>query len=561
MEDYYQELIETIKQKKLTKLEISKLKLKLCSKYKSKHVPTDIEILMHAEQKDLSKLKELQTKPVRTISGVTIVAIMTKPFKCPHGTCAMCPGGPGSIFGDVPQSYTGEAPATMRARRNNWDAYIQVMNRLEQYVVLGHNFEKIELIIMGGTFPSLPKKYKEDFIKYSFKAMNDFSKLFFTNGKFNLIKFKKFFELPGSIENKQRYQRLLKKLKKEKTNVFTTLENEQNYNDKKSKIKCIGLTIETRPDYGLLKHANEMLRFGCTRVELGIQTTDDNVLKLISRGHTVQDSINSTKILKDLSFKINYHVMPGALGSSKKKDTQMMQEIIKNQDFRPDMLKIYPCMVLKGTKLYQLWKKKKYTPLTTSQASEIIAEFKTKIPEYIRIMRVQRDIPTYLTEAGVSKTNLRQYIHKILKEKNEKCRCIRCREPKGKNQTYSPKLVIRKYQASQGQEFFISFEDTKKDKILGFCRLRFPNQHLRKEITNSSALIRELHVYGFATNIGKKGTFQHKGYGKRLLKTAEEIATKHNKNKMVIISGIGVRGYYRKFGYKKQGPYMVKKLN
>jgi len=561
MEEYYQELIETIKQKKLTKLEISKLKLKLCSKYKAKHVPTDIEILMHAEQKDLPKLKQLQTKPVRTKSGVTIVAIMTKPFKCPHGTCAMCPGGPGSVFGDVPQSYTGEAPATMRARRNNWDAYIQVMNRLEQYVVLGHNFEKIELIIMGGTFPSLPKKYKEDFIKYSFKAMNDFSKLFFINGKFNLIKFKKFFELPGSVENKQRYQRLLKKLKKEKINTPTTLEKEQNYNDKKSKIKCIGLTIETRPDYGLLEHANEMLRFGCTRVELGIQTTDDNVLKLISRGHTVQDSINSTKILKDLAFKINYHIMPGALGSSKKKDAQMMGQIIKDSNFRPDMLKIYPCMVLKGTKLYQLWKKKKYAPLTTKQAAEIIAKFKSKIPEYIRIMRVQRDIPTYLTEAGVSKTNLRQYIHKILKEKHQKCRCIRCREPKEKNQTYSPKLVIRKYFASEGQEFFISFEDTKKDKILGFCRLRFPKQHLRKEITPSSALIRELHVYGFATNIGKKGKFQHKGYGKRLLKTAEEIATKHNKNKMVIISGIGVRGYYRKWGYKKQGPYMVKTFN
>lgn len=555
--DYFEELIGIIKKEKPNKAELSKLKLKLCSKHKRKHVPTDIEILLHAKSKDFPKLKELQTKPVRTKSGVTIIAIMSKPFKCPHGKCAMCPGGPNSFFGDIPQSYTGEAPATMRAKRNFWDPYLQVFNRLEQYVVLGHNFEKIDLIVMGGTFISFPKKYKEDFIMYSFKAMNDFSKMFFRKDKFLLNKFREFFELPADVNNKERYARIVKKMKKLKTKNKRTLGYEKKYNDFSSKIKCIGLTIETRPDYSMLKHANEMLKFGCTRVELGVQSTNNKVLSFIERGHSVEDSIKATKILKDLAFKINYHMMPGAYTNNIKENIDDLKNIIIKQEFRPDMLKIYPCMVLKGTKIYNLWKKQKFKPSTTEQAANIIAEFKRIVPKYIRIMRVQRDIPTKLTEAGVSHTNLRQFVHKKMEEKGIICNCIRCREP-GKKITGKIKMNIIEYSASEGKEFFISFDAGKK--ILGFCRLRFPHQSLRKEITEKSALIRELHVYGHATGIGKQGNIQHKGLGKKLLKKAEEIARKNKKEKMVIISGVGVRGYYRKYNYRKQGPYMVKQL-
>ncbi|MBW2991296.1 tRNA uridine(34) 5-carboxymethylaminomethyl modification radical SAM/GNAT enzyme Elp3 [Candidatus Woesearchaeota archaeon] len=562
--DFFKEIIEHIKQNKPNKARLSKQKVRLCSKHKLKRIPTDIEILLHAKKQDLFFLRKyLQTKPTRTISGVAVVAVMTYPFSCPHGRCVQCPGGPDSFFGTVPQSYTGKEPATMRAIRNRYDSYLQIFNRLEQYVVLGQSPEKVELIIMGGTFPSFPKKYQEEFIYYAFKAMNDFSRLFYKNGNFNIIKFKQFFELPGKVGDKNRvkniHEKLLamknkdKKTKKDKKN----LEQEQRLNEK-SNIRCVGLTIETRPDYAKQKHANEMLRMGCTRVELGVQSVFDDALKRINRGHDVAESICATQILKDLGFKINYHMMLGLPGINFLQEIEGLKKLFDNPDFRPDMLKLYPCMVLKGTRLHEDWKKERYKPLTTQQAAKLIIEFKKHIPEYIRIMRVQRDIPTKMTEAGVDKTNLRQYMHEKMKKHGVKCRCIRCREIRDKEIKGKVELKIINYQASKGKEYFISLEN--KDHILGFCRLRFPSQSLRKEMPKNSAIIRELHVYGTAAAIKGKGKVQHKGFGKRLLRTAESIAKKNKKKKMIIISGVGVRDYYRNQGYKKQGPYMVKNI-
>ncbi|MBW2980951.1 tRNA uridine(34) 5-carboxymethylaminomethyl modification radical SAM/GNAT enzyme Elp3 [Candidatus Woesearchaeota archaeon] len=559
---YFEELIELIKAKKPNKKQLNRLKNKVCSKYKRKTIPSDIEILLNADAKDVPKIRKyLLTKPTRTISGVAVCAIMTKPIKCKHGKCYYCPGGPDSVFGSIPQSYTGKEPATRRAIRNRFDAYLQTMNRLEQYVVSGHVPDKIELILMGGTFPSFPKKYQEDFVKYSLKAMNDFSRLFFKNNKFNFLKFKKFFELPAKdLGDKERLKRIhnqLLSIKKE--NKKLKLETIQK-NNEKSKIKCVGLTIETRPDYGKLKQGNEMLRLGCTRVELGVQTVYDNVLKKVRRGHTVKDSIESIKTLRDLGFKLNFHIMPGLPGVSREKDFMGLIELFRNSDFRPDMLKIYPCMVLKGTKLYMWWKQHRYKPLTTKKAAELIAEFKQFVPRWVRIMRVQRDIPTFMTEAGVGMTNLRQYIEKVMKKQKIKCECIRCREPRGRNISNKTAISTAYYEASDGNEFFISADDIKNDIILGFCRLRFPSQSLRKEIKEDSALIRELHVYGEAAEIGKRGKVQHKGIGKALMETAEETAKTYNRNKMIVISGIGAREYFRKLGYKQEGPYMVKKL-
>ncbi len=557
-EQFYQEITGILKKENLDKDKLSRLKIKLCKKYKLKKIPTDIEILLNIPEKYIPRLKkQLLTKPVRTISGVAVVAIMTKPFPCPHaktvGPCIYCPGGPKSYFGTVPQSYTGKEPATRRAIRNKYDPYLQVMNRLEQYIVTGHVPDKIELIIMGGTFPSFPKKYQEEFVKYAFKAMNDFSGLFFKK-KFDFVEFKKYFELPGNIEDKKRTLRIQRKLAKLK--IKTTLEKEQLKNEN-SKIKCVGLTIETRPDYAKLKEANFMLKLGCTRVELGVQTIYDDVLKKIQRGHTVEDSVEATKILKDVGFKINYHWMPGLPSVTAKQDLRAFEELFINQDFKPDMLKIYPCMVLKGTKLYNLWKKGKYNPLTTKKAADLIIKFKKYVPEYCRIMRVQRDIPTMMTESGVDRTNLRQYIH----DKKVKCKCIRCREPKLKQVNLKKtEIIVRGYPASDGVEFFISLEDVKNDIIVGFCRLRFPSGFLRDEINSESALIRELHVYGVATAIGKEKHLQHKGIGKVLLKEAEDICKTYYKNKIVVISGVGARNYYRKLGYKRDGPYMVKKI-
>jgi elongator complex protein 3 len=283
------------------------------------------------------------------------------------------------------------------------------------------------------------------------------------------------------------------------------------------------------------------------------------VLEKIERGHSVADSIEATRILKDLGFKVNYHVMPGLPSVTLKKDLEGLKKIFDDSNFRPDMLKIYPCMVLKGTKLFDEWKSGKFTPLTTEKAAKLIAEFKGYVPEYVRIMRLQRDIPTFMTESGVDKTNLRQYIEKELKKKGIKCRCIRCREIGRSDEVIDGyEIKIIGYDASLGKEFFIAAE--KNDKLIGFCRLRLPSMQLRNEITKESALVRELHVYGQAAEIGKEGNAQHRGIGKELLGQAEKIVEEKGMNKMVVISGVGVRNYYRRLGYEREGLYMVKKI-
>jgi len=546
------------------------LKMRIIRKYKGLgKIPKNVDIVNIASKRDRERFSDLLTiKPSRTISGVAVVAIMGKPYKCPHKKpCIYCPGGVGSVFGDMPQSYTGKEPATRRAIRNRFDPYLQVMNRLEHYAVMNKPLDKIELIIMGGTFPSFPLKYQTDFVKYAFKAMNDFSYIFFKKNKLDFNKFKKFFELDSDINDKARVERIHKRLLKLKNKAKTNLEKEQKKNEK-AKVRCVSLVLETRPDYAKLKHANRMLKLGCTKVELGVQTIYDDILKKIGRRHSSEDTIKATRILKDLGFKICYHVMPGLPGVSRKKDLFALQALFGYGELLPDMLKIYPCMVLKGTRLYKLWKRKKYKPLTTKQAANLIAEFKKNVPSWVRISRVQRDIPTFMTEAGVDRTNLRQYIEKLMKKKRIKCRCIRCRES-GQVLSKNKKIKIGKieiltnhYLASEGNEFFISAEDVKNDILFGYCRLRFPYSFLRKEVNEDTALIRELHVYSPLVGIGKKSksSYQHRGIGKKLLETAEETARTYYKKKMIVIAGIGAREYFRKLGYKKDGPYMSKQL-
>lgn len=546
----FKELIEKLKKVK-TEKELDSLKKEVAGKYNTK-MPRNAEILTHVNTNLRDEYKKiLNLKPIRSISGVCVVAVMSKPFPCPHaktvGPCITCPGGINSKFGDVPQSYTGKEPATRRAIRNHYDPYLQVFNRLEQYAAINQPFDKVELIIMGGTFPGFPKKYQREFITYSLKAMNDFSDLFMKK-EFNYEKFKKVFELPGNIDDEARLKRIHGKLLKLKKR--STLEKEQNKNEK-SKIRCVGLTIETRPD---CLHEKDLLDYGTTRIELGIQSVYDEILKKIRRGHTVEDNIKAIRKLKDLGFKLNFHYMLGL--TSMNKDLEGLKELFKNPDYRPDMLKIYPCMVLKGTKLYDLFRKGEFRPMTTDEAALVISKFKEFIPRFCRIMRIQRDIPTYLIEAGVDATNLRQIIQEKYKPQ---CKCIRCREVGNKEIVGNVKIKVLRYEASKGEEFFIEAVDD-EDKILGFCRLRFPSQFLRKEITKDSALIRELHVYGGSVEIGKQGTIQHKGYGKQLLKKAEELAKNFGKKKIVIISGMGVREYYKKLGYKREGPYMVRKI-
>ncbi|MBS3142734.1 tRNA uridine(34) 5-carboxymethylaminomethyl modification radical SAM/GNAT enzyme Elp3 [Candidatus Woesearchaeota archaeon] len=563
--DFFSELISWTEEHKPSKQLLAKKKLQLCKKYKRREIPTDVEIYLNTPKGQVGAVRQyLQTKPTRTGSGVAVVATMSKPGICPHGSCTYCPGGLNSYYGDVPKSYTGKEPSTMRGIRNDYDPYRIVFNRLEQYIVLGQNPDKVDQIIMGGTFPAFPKKYQEDFVRLSFKAYNDFSRVFFPRGKFDLEAFKQFFELPSPVGNPEREARITKKILALKDKQAHALEEEEVLNEQVA-IRCIGLTIETKPDWGFASHGLEFLKLGCTRVELGIQTVYDEILKCTNRGHTLADSKKSIADLRDLGFKINFHMMPGLPGPSGKRidrerDIACMREIFSNPEFRPDMLKIYPCMVMPGTPLEKQFRKGAFVPLSTEEAADIIVESKKYVPEYCRIMRVQRDIPTYATTAGVNRTNLRQYVTELAKKRSVKCRCIRCREIKQGVVKGKPSINVQEYEASGGKEFFISIEAS--DKLLGFVRLRFPPRSLHPAITLKSALIRELHVYGMAVAIGasEEEKSQHKGYGKKLMAEAERIARVNGKDKMVVISGVGVRAYYRKLGYAREGPYMVKSL-
>ncbi|MEK6983155.1 MAG: tRNA uridine(34) 5-carboxymethylaminomethyl modification radical SAM/GNAT enzyme Elp3 [Nanoarchaeota archaeon] len=654
------EIVEEIKRNgPKTQHELNKSKLKVLSRHKNtgliNRVPKNADIYFAASAEDKQRFKDLLSlKPVRTISGVAPIALMSEPYPCPHtikgvGPCSYCPGGPGSVFGDVPQSYTGKEPSTRRAIRNNYDPYLIVFNRLEHYVAMGKIPDKVELIIQGGTFTFFPRAYQEYFIKYALKAMNDFSKLFFDeNGNLDISEFKKFFELPRIVENDDRIKRIQQKLlyiknlnfndkevkknieklffndffdkklmveefnalrkignnnqneisvSEENTtlkiienknfnenssilaikNIQLKLKNEDNKNlslkqvqkeNETSLIRCVGLTIETKSDFGKLYHGNLMLELGCTRVEIGVQSIYDDVLEATNRGNSVADNIESVSILKDLGFKVNCHYMPGLPNTTKEMDLNGLKQLFENPDYRPDMLKIYPCMVMEGTKLYEEWRAGKFAPLTTKEAAEIIAEAKRFMPEYVRIARIQRDIPTYVTSSGVDRTNLRQYIEKICIEKKIKCKCIRCREIgfylknncNKKVDFNNVQITTIGYEASKGKEFFISAEDIENDILFGYCRLRFSSQFLRAEITKYSALVRELHVYSAAVQIGKKSadSFQHRGLGKRLMAKAEEIAKQNGKNKMVVLAGIGAKQYFAKLGYDYDGPYMAK---
>jgi len=535
---------EIIKNKVSNTKDLLKLRDKLTKIHKPKEIPSLIKIFLNADNKERKILSKLiKVKPTRSISGVIPVAIMTKPYKCTNKEkCIYCPGGLNSVFGNVPQSYTGNEPASMRAIRNNYDPYLQVFNRLEHYVILNHVTDKVELIIMGGNFNSLPKKYKEEFVKYSFKALNDFSKLFFNKDVFNYSKFIDFFELKKDFRDPLRTKLIQDKLKKLKGKC--NLKKEQTKNED-SKIRCIALCLENRPDYCKQKDIDEMLKLGCTRVEIGVQSIYNDILKKVRRGHGVEEIIKATKLLKDNFLKVGYHIMPGL--TSYKRDIKMFKELFKNPNFKPDALKIYPCMVTKGTKLYELYKQSKYKPLTTKKAAKLIYEGKKFIPEFCRVIRIQRDIPSKLIEAGVDITNLRQYIDNKYKIN---CKCIRCREPKGEITFDNLKLIRRDYKASDGDEIFLSYED--RDKLIGFCRLR---------INGKLAGIRELHVYGSSVGIGKKdkSKLQHKGLGTKLMKEVERIAKEEfNIKKMFVISGVGARKYYKKLGYKKDGVYMSK---
>jgi elongator complex protein 3 len=575
-EKFYSELIKELKTEQyLTPKEINLLKISLAKKYNIKSIVKNAQILAHTPDEDREKIiKILNNKPVRELSGVTVVALFAKPHSCPHGKCMYCPGGPGSPFGDTPQSYTGKEPAALRAIRNNYDPYLQIWNRLEHYIANGHDPDKLELIFMGGTFPSLDKEYRDQFVYYVYKAINDFGNEFFylNNGKrqCNFQKFINFFEMKGDFSSQERQNRIHEKclILKEKNAKEITEKNleEEIRKNETALIRAIGLTIETKPDWAMEEHCNDMLRYGCTRLEVGVQTLNEDCLKKTNRGHTLEDTKRSFQIMKDMCFKINAHMMLGLPASTLDIDKQSLIDLFALEPYRPDMLKIYPCLVVEGTPLYNMYKLGKFEPITTQKAAQIIAQAYPTFPRYVRVMRVQRDIPTTVVEGGVSNSNLRQYVEEEMKKLHVSSKDIRAREiGLRQREGYSTgefNIHIEEFLASKGKEFFIDVVD-EQDTMIGFIRLRFPKEQLRPEITSKTALIRELHIYGQTvpvSSLTSQDASQHKGWGTRLVKKAEEIAKENGYTKMAIISGVGVREYYRKLGYELEGPYMVKNL-
>ena len=521
LENFCQELVKIIIREELKKAELENLKSRLAKKHRLNEIPKNAQIIAWLEKQDYDEDEKellrrfLQTKPVRSGSGVSVIAVMAM-ADCP-GRCIYCPRGEGS-----PQSYTGVEPATMRAKRVGFDPFKQVQSRLRQLEVTGHLTDKCELIIMGGTFPALPKAFQEKFVKRCIDALNE---------------------------------------RKSKSLLASQKLNES------AEHRCVGLTIETRPDYCQESHISQMLKLGTTRVELGVQNIDDGILKRISRGHGVSETINATRLLKDSGLKVCYHMMPGLTGIFGKinmgAENKAFDEIFSNENFKPDLLKVYPTLVIPGTVLHKLWKSGKYKPLSQKQAKRIIMHLKSVVPKWIRIQRMQRDISWEKIDAGPDMTNIRQVIQSEMKIAGKLCQCIRCREV-GHQMNMKPggiKLKRTEYEASGGKEIFLSFEDDMNKILIAYLRLRIPEKPFIKEL-EGCALVRELHVYGSEVPIGERDAdkWQHKGYGKLLLKEAESMSRKLGLRKIAVTSGVGVRSYYKKLGYKLIGSYMIKSV-
>lgn len=485
------------------------------------------DILEHIPKQKRTKeiLQLLMIRKTRSRSGIAVVAVMTRPKKCPKKEpCIYCPGGEAI---STPQSYIGKEPAAMRGLQFNFSPFEQAKYRLNQLKQIGHSTEKVELVIMGGTFTAEDEAYQEQFVKGCFDALNE--------------------------------------------SVSNSLEEAKKINET-AKQRCIGMVIETRPEWCFEPQIEKMLHWGATRVELGVQHPDNKIYELVKREHTVEDVVKSTALLKDSAFKIAYHIMPGLPGSSPQKDITMFKKIFEEDEFKPDMLKIYPCLLVKPeflqkkeeSEIYQMYKRGEWIPYNDEKATEVIAEAKKYFPRWVRIMRIERDIPTNYILAGVKASNLRELIHNKLKSEKKKCNCIRCREIGFVDSPDLNNLHLKteEYNASKGKELFMSFDDVSNDSIAGFLRLRFPFAPFMPQLNKETALVRELHIYGTALKIGEKQetAAQHRGLGQKLLENAEKIAIENGFKKMAIISGVGVREYYRRLGYELDGNYMCKNL-
>ncbi|WP_458747486.1 tRNA uridine(34) 5-carboxymethylaminomethyl modification radical SAM/GNAT enzyme Elp3 [Candidatus Nitrosocosmicus sp. T] len=622
--------------------EINKLIKSKSSQYKLPSIPKYSEINRFIPISSQYK-RILRKKPVKTQSGIAVITVMPMPYDCPHGKCIYCPGGKEY---DTPLSYIGTEPSTKFAQRVKYDSYEQVRHKIMRLMEGGHEVSKAELVIVGGTFPFYPQDYQIYFIKRCYDALNSIkfedtsvqSAFKYSNNQDEITK------LPTSnfeVQRKYKINSLLLSLSKSK------VQNESAF------VRCVGLTIETKPDYCKMEHINLMLELGTTRIEVGVQTLDDTVLKMVNRGHTIQDVYRAFYEARNCGYKIGAHMMPGLPGSSYDQDLNNSKKLFDDERLKPDMLKIYPTLVVRNTGLYKLYNEEKYKSYSTNELVKLLVEIKKNIPPWVRIMRIQREIEAPDIISGPKMGNIRQLVLDELKRQGIKCKCIRCREIG----LYEDKVEFSKddvllfrteYNASRGKEIFLSFELKDRMLLLGFLRLRIMSDPLREELQQqqqqqqqqvrpdskagfrnneasgylvkpySSAIVRELHVYGSVVKVGEQqhkmkqnfyptSTFddtpfknaksiyennqsrsdhttsttntiiddhnghsilndnqvkyQHKGLGRSLLAEAERICKEeYGLRKISVISAVGTRDYYRKFGYTNNGPYVTKLL-
>uniref|UniRef100_A0A8C3KQD4 Elongator complex protein 3 n=1 Tax=Calidris pygmaea TaxID=425635 RepID=A0A8C3KQD4_9CHAR len=527
--DIIKQLIEAHEQGK--DVNLNKLKTKTSAKYGLSAQPRLVDIIAAVPpQYRKALVPKLKAKPIRTASGIAVVAVMCKPHRCPHinftgNICVYCPGGPDSDFEYSTQSYTGYEPTSMRAIRARYDPYLQTRHRVEQLKQLGHSVDKVEFIVMGGTFMALPEEYRDYFIRNLHDALSGHTS--------------------NNVAEAVRYS-------------------------ERSLTKCVGITIETRPDYCLKRHLSDMLSYGCTRLEIGVQSVYEDVARDTNRGHTVKAVCESFHLAKDAGFKVVAHMMPDLPNMGLERDMDQFVEFFENPAFRPDGMKLYPTLVIRGTGLYELWKTGRYKSYPPSTLVDLVARILALVPPWTRVYRVQRDIPMPLVSSGVEHGNLRELALARMKDLGTQCRDVRTREVgiqeiHHKVRPYQIELVRRDYVANGGWETFLSYEDPEQDILVGLLRLRkCSEESFRPELKGAVSIVRELHVYGSVVPVSSRdpSKFQHQGFGMLLMEEAERIAKEeHGSWKIAVISGVGTRNYYRKIGYELEGPYMVKRLD
>ncbi|KAK9866737.1 hypothetical protein WJX84_004414 [Apatococcus fuscideae] len=502
-------------------VDLNLIKKVAASKYSLAKAPKLVDIISAVpEEQRAILLPRLKAKPVRTASGIAVVAVMSKPHRCPHiattgNICVYCPGGPDSDFEYSTQSYTGYEPTSMRAIRARYHPYVQARTRVDQLRKLGHSVDKVEFILMGGTFMSLPLDYRDYFVRNLHDALSGHSS--------------------ASVHEAVRFS-------------------------EQSRTKCIGLTIETRPDYCLTPHLTQMLSYGCTRLEIGLQSTYEDVARDTNRGHTVAAVGECFQMAKNAGFKVIAHMMPDLPNVGWERDMESFREFFENPAFRSDGLKVYPTLVIRGTGLYELWKKGLYRNYDPVQLIDLVARILSLVPPWVRIYRIQRDIPMPLVSSGVEKGNLRELALARMAALGLQCRDVRTREAGIQDihhqvQPTEVELVRRDYTANGGWETFLAYEDPRQDILVGLLRLRRvsgPGSQRQPELQGRASMVRELHVYGTAVAVHARDAskHQHQGYGTLLMKEAERIArTEHHSDKIAVISGVGTRHYYRRLGY------------